>query len=158
MIVPFIDQPHGSICLLARTAYEAIASTVQLSGGCQCTIASNGPVHLNKNPRRQAGRGSRTTNLAGTFRGQGLIWLWGRDRSGGAQIIRRGFSGPPICDDLVGDLLPLAEAVEPRTFDRTDVHKDILAAIIRLNKAKTLLAVEPLYGSLRHVTVLSIRV
>jgi hypothetical protein len=35
------------------------------------------------------------------------------------------------------------------------VDKDILAAIIRLDKAEALLAVEPLHGSFRHVTFLS---
>jgi hypothetical protein len=35
------------------------------------------------------------------------------------------------------------------------VHEDIVASIIRLNEAEALLAVEPFYGSLRHIAVLS---
>jgi hypothetical protein len=30
------------------------------------------------------------------------------------------------------------------------VHEDILAAVIRLDETEALLAIEPLYGSLRH--------
>jgi hypothetical protein len=33
------------------------------------------------------------------------------------------------------------------------MHEDILAAVIRLDEAKAFLAVEPLYGSLRHETL-----
>jgi hypothetical protein len=35
------------------------------------------------------------------------------------------------------------------------VDEHILAAVIRLDKAEAPLAVEPLYGSLRHVSLLS---
>jgi hypothetical protein len=35
------------------------------------------------------------------------------------------------------------------------MHEDILAAVIRLNKAKAFLAVEPLHCSLRHESLLS---
>src|SRR5712672_1027921 len=43
--------------------------------------------------------------------------------------------------------------MHPGAFDRADVHEDILAAIIRLDKAEAFLAVEPLHGSLRHMTL-----
>jgi len=36
------------------------------------------------------------------------------------------------------------------TLNCADVHKDVLAAVIRLNEAKALLAVEPFHGSLTH--------
>jgi hypothetical protein len=35
------------------------------------------------------------------------------------------------------------------------VHEDILAAIVRLDKAEAFLAIEELHGSLRHITLLS---
>src|SRR6185312_7671833 len=73
-----------------------------------------------------------------------------RCRSDGAQIVRRGFAGPAIGDNFEGDLLPLVKSRHSGAFDRTDMHEDILAAIVRLNEAEALLAVKPLYGSRRH--------
>ena len=75
--------------------------------------------------------------------------------SNGAQIGRRGLPSLAIGNNLESDFLSLVEAVQAGAFDRADVDKDILAAIIRLDKAEALLAVEPLHGSLRHVTFLS---
>src|SRR5215472_10164363 len=43
--------------------------------------------------------------------------------------------------------------MHPGAFDRADVHEDILAAIIRLDEAEAFLAVEPLHGSSRHITL-----
>jgi hypothetical protein len=48
--------------------------------------------------------------------------------------------------------LSLVEAGHPSAFDRADVHEDILASVIRLDKSEALLAVEPLHGSLCHIT------
>jgi len=76
-------------------------------------------------------------------------------RSGGAQIVGRGLSGPSIRDNLVGDLLSLVEAAHPGALDGADMDENVLAAVIRLDEAKALLVVEPLYGSLRHETLLS---
>jgi hypothetical protein len=76
----------------------------------------------------------------------------GTRRLDGAQIVSRGLSGAAIGDDIEGDLLSFVEAVEAGPFDSADVHEDILAAIIGLDKAEALLTVEPLYSSLRHVT------
>jgi hypothetical protein len=76
-------------------------------------------------------------------------------RSGGLQIVRRRFSGPSVGDNLIKDLLSLVEAVHPSALDGADVHENILAAVIGLDEAKAFLAVEPLYGSLRHETFLS---
>jgi hypothetical protein len=56
------------------------------------------------------------------------------------------------------DFLSFVEAVHPCAFDGADVHEDILAAIVWLDEAKALLAVKPLYDSLRHIELLSIRV
>jgi hypothetical protein len=78
-----------------------------------------------------------------------------RRRSGGAQIVCRGFAGPAIGYNVEQNLLSFVEAVHPGTFDGADVHEDILAAVIRLDKAEAFLAVEPLYRTLRHMTPLS---
>jgi hypothetical protein len=72
-----------------------------------------------------------------------------------AQISGRGFAGFTIGDEIERNLLSLAEAVQPGALDGTDVDEYILAAVSRLDEAKSLLAVEPLYGSLRHKIFLS---
>ena len=81
-----------------------------------------------------------------------------RGRSDGAQIFRRGLAGLAIGNNIEGDFLPLIEATHPGALDRADMDEDILAAVIRLDEAKAFLAVEPLYRTLRHVTLLSDRV
>ena len=80
------------------------------------------------------------------------------NRSGGFQVIRRGFAGLPIRDNVVGDFLSLVQAVHAGTLNGADVDENVLAAVIRLDEAKAFLAVEPLHGSLRHETLLSVRV
>ena len=40
--------------------------------------------------------------------------------------------------------MALVETVHPGAFDRADVHKDILAAVLGLNEAVALLAIKPL--------------
>ena len=42
------------------------------------------------------------------------------------------------------------QALKTRTFDRTMVNKDILAAILERDESETFLVVKPLYGTLRH--------
>src|SRR5260370_841449 len=74
-------------------------------------------------------------------------------RSDGAQIFCRGLARPSISNNVEGDLLSFVKTMHPGAFDRADVHEDILAAIIRLDKAEAFLAVEPLHGSLRHMTL-----
>jgi hypothetical protein len=76
-------------------------------------------------------------------------------RSGGAQIVCGGLTRPSISHDLERDSLSLVEAVHPGAFDGADMHENILTAVIRLDETEAFLAVEPLYGSLRHVTLLS---
>jgi hypothetical protein len=41
----------------------------------------------------------------------------------------------------------------PGLLDRTDVHEDIVAAVIRLNESVALFAIESLLGSLSHMLV-----
>jgi hypothetical protein len=50
---------------------------------------------------------------------------------------------------------PSIEETHASAFDRTDVHEDILAAIIRLNEAEAFLVIEPLHGSFCHIALLS---
>ena len=81
--------------------------------------------------------------------GRSRVWL------SGLQVIRRRFSGPSIGDNLVRDFLTFVEGVHSGALDGADVNEHILAAVIRLDEAKALLAVEPLYGSDRHEMILS---
>src|SRR5215471_15256472 len=76
-------------------------------------------------------------------------------RSDRAQIGRRGLSGLAVGYQVERDFLTLVEAIHPGAFDSADVDEYVLAAIIRLDEAVAFLAVEPLYGSLRHVILLS---
>jgi hypothetical protein len=72
------------------------------------------------------------------------------------QIVRRGLAGIlSIGNNVESDLLSLVEGTHASAFDRADVHEDILAAIIRLDKAEASFAIEELHSSLRHMTVLS---
>ena len=79
-------------------------------------------------------------------------------RSGGLQIIRRGLASLSVCDQVKSNFLSLVEAVETGALNGADVHEHILAAIVRLDEAKAFLAVEPLYGSLRHENFFQVRV
>src|SRR4051812_711587 len=83
--------------------------------------------------------------------------MGGPERSGppwsdGAKIRRRGLSGLAILGLLIFDLLTFVQAAHSGSFDRTDVDEYVLAALIRLNEAVTLLAIKPLYCSGRHRT------
>jgi hypothetical protein len=78
-----------------------------------------------------------------------------RCRSDDLQIVRRGLACLSIGDNVESDLLPLIEETHASAFDRTDVHEDILAAIIWLNEAEAFLVIEPLHGSFCHIALLS---
>jgi hypothetical protein len=72
------------------------------------------------------------------------------------QIVRRGLARIlSIGNNVESDLLSLVEGTHATAFDRADVHEDILAAIIRLDKAEASFVIEELHSSLRHMTVLS---
>src|SRR5258708_30622250 len=51
---------------------------------------------------------------------------------------------------FVAQLGTLIEAAQSRFFDGRDVHEDILAAVVRLNKSIALSRVEPLNRTCRH--------
>jgi hypothetical protein len=76
-----------------------------------------------------------------------------RCRSDSVQIVRRGLACPSIGNNVESNLLPLVEGTHASAFDRADVHEDILAAIIWLDKAEAFLVIEELHGSLRHITL-----
>src|SRR6185295_10655850 len=68
----------------------------------------------------------------------------------GAQIFRSRFTGPAVCNDFKGNLLSLVEGAHAGAFDCADMNEDILASLVRLNEAETLLAVKPLHSSRVH--------
>src|SRR5262249_55554512 len=55
-----------------------------------------------------------------------------------------------LLQHVVADGLAVLQAGEARALDRADMDEDVLAAVIRLDKAETLLRVEPLHFSGRH--------
>jgi hypothetical protein len=71
-------------------------------------------------------------------------------RTDGAEIIGRGLLGSSVYNKVKRDLLSLVEAAHSGAFDRADVHEDVLATVIWLDKSEALLGIEPLHGSLRH--------
>jgi hypothetical protein len=73
----------------------------------------------------------------------------------GAQIVGRRLAGSTVGADLEGHFLSLIEALHSSALDRADMDENVLASIFRLNKAETLLAIEPLYGSYAHRMSLS---
>src|SRR5215218_2719551 len=56
----------------------------------------------------------------------------------------------PVGLNVIPDLLTLSEAAHTRTVDGADVHEHILAALVGLDEAITLLFVEPLHSTGRH--------
>ena len=67
------------------------------------------------------------------------------------QIVRRGLACLSIGDNVESDLLSLVEDTHASAFDRADVHEDIFAAIVWLDKAEALLVIEELHGSFCHI-------
>src|SRR5579872_6735800 len=69
-----------------------------------------------------------------------------------AQIVRSRFAGPAVCNDFKRHLLTLVEGAHAGAFDGADMNENVLAAVVRLNEAETLLAVKPLHSSQAHGT------
>jgi hypothetical protein len=63
------------------------------------------------------------------------------------QIVGRRLAGLAIGDNLEFDFLAFCKASHSGAFDCADMHKDVVAAFVRLNESKPLLAVEPLHSS-----------
>jgi hypothetical protein len=65
------------------------------------------------------------------------------------EIFRGGFAAVFLF--FVAHLGTLIEVAQASSFHGRDVHEDILAAIVGLNKPKSLSRVEPLHSTCRHV-------
>ena len=61
------------------------------------------------------------------------------------QIRSRALAGLTIGDEIVRDFLSLIKSIHSSAFDGADMDENILAAVTRLNEAKSLLAIEPLH-------------
>src|SRR5580704_11810932 len=70
--------------------------------------------------------------------------------SDAAKLIGGSLAGSLVLRELVRQLLAFVQARHPGALNRADVNKHILAAVVRLNEAITLLGVEPLHGSSAH--------
>ena len=70
------------------------------------------------------------------------------------QVLGSGLATARILSEFIFDLLAFAQIAAARAFHSTDVNESVVAAIIRLDKAKALLGIEPLYGSCRHIVFL----
>jgi len=79
-------------------------------------------------------------------------YIRGKAKAGLCQrkVVRADLAAHPIGLDLECYFLSLGESGQTSTLDCADVHKDIVAAIVRLDKSKALLAIEPFYGTCRH--------
>ena len=65
------------------------------------------------------------------------------------QILRRGFAGALVGDDLIGNLLPFVQAVQTGPFDRADMDKHIGAAGVGLNEPESFRRIEPFHCARR---------
>ena len=67
-----------------------------------------------------------------------------------SQVFCAAFTAPGVNFDFVRNLLTFRQARKPRPFNRADVNEHIVSAVIGLDKAETLLAIEPLDSTCRH--------
>ena len=67
------------------------------------------------------------------------------------QIFRTALTTLGVNFDFVRNLLTFRQAGKPRPFNRADVNEHIVSAIIGLDEAKTLLAIEPFDSTCRHL-------
>ena len=72
------------------------------------------------------------------------------------QVFCAAFTAPGVNFDFVRNPLTFSQAGKSRAFDGTDVNEHIVSAIVGLNKAKTLLAIEPLNSARRHFLLQSV--
>src|SRR5690349_4691192 len=66
------------------------------------------------------------------------------------QILCAAFATLWIDLDFVGDLLPLRQARQSGALDGAHMDEHVVAAVVGLDKSKTLLTVEPLHRTSRH--------
>jgi hypothetical protein len=74
----------------------------------------------------------------------------------GPQVFCAALTAPGVNFDFVRKLLTFSQAGKSRAFDGADVNEHIVSAIVGLNKAKTLLAIEPLNCACRHFLLQSV--
>src|SRR6516164_11109272 len=72
------------------------------------------------------------------------------------QVFRAAFTAPGVNFDFVRNPLTFSQAGKSRAFDGADVNEHIVSAFVGLNKAKTLLAIEPLNSARRHFLLQSV--
>src|SRR5438270_9743555 len=76
-----------------------------------------------------------------------------RPQSDGADVACRVLAGLAVPLDVVGNFLTFVEAAQARTLDSADMDENVLAAVVGLDKAITLLIIVPLHGAGAHVPV-----
>src|SRR3982074_891106 len=59
----------------------------------------------------------------------------------------------PVIHLFIAPLGTLIEVAQAGSFHGRDVHKHVLAAVVGLNKSKSLSRIEPLHNTCRHVTL-----
>jgi hypothetical protein len=70
--------------------------------------------------------------------------------SNGLEPIGGDFARTRVGDQFETDLLTFAQVAHARPFDRGDMNKGILAAVIRLYETETFFRIEPLYRTYSH--------
>src|SRR5690349_4089730 len=75
----------------------------------------------------------------------------------GLQVLRGAFATARVADDLERNLLAFRETADPGALDGGNVDEHVLRAIIRLNEAVALGAVEPFHGASGHMSLPSWR-
>src|SRR5690606_30308106 len=89
--------------------------------------------------------------------GPGISEVSGSDaKSGSLQVFGRALARTLVLHDLVGNLLAIGQATHAGTLNGRNMDENVRAAVIGLNEAKTLGAVEPLHGTCFHDDFLSI--
>jgi hypothetical protein len=68
-------------------------------------------------------------------------------------IAHRGLAGAAVDLGIEGDLLTLVETTNAGSFQSGGVHKHVLAAIVRLDKAEAFLFVVELHGTYHHLHI-----
>ena len=75
-------------------------------------------------------------------------------RLGRLQVPSRFLARSAVRLDIVGYLLALGQAMQPRALERAGMDEDVLAAAVRLNKAITFGCVVPFDGACCHNVLL----
>jgi hypothetical protein len=82
--------------------------------------------------------------------------LLAKDASTSAQIARRRLACALVSDNLKGDFLTFDEVTQAGALDGADVNEHVLAAVVGLDEAETLLTIVELHGAVGHGDVLSL--